>query len=497
MARLPATLRGFGLSGFLVALGGLVLAGAIVAGILYGLRTTDRLEHTLWETWATQAATNDQGLTLANLLTRKDKEGARQLLGELGRGFENGDKHALLTRLRSLRLERLGDPEDGAEEDLEFASWPDSSEEPAASDPAEYTRRAVPLRDGEDGPIVGQLWIEYRFGHSAHPIERWKGQAQRFAIGFILVPVLLSTALIALGLVLGLQRARARARLEQLRGQQLLIDFGNQMCHELRNALYVFDNEVGNVHLIVDKVEKLLACWNEALESAGARLRLEPADVERLKGLVRKTLQRERLDPERDLPETCRHATVAFDHLKRFSSYIRLTVEELDRAFVGGERELTLQRVSARAAWTQARELLSVRLHNAGAEVREEPGAGDDHFLGDPRALLHIFINLVKNAVDAFEGVDERRELVFRTSVTAGQVECSVWNSGPAIAPEHLPRIFEKGFTTRKGSGRGTGLALVRQLVQRMNGTIEVASGEGKWTVFRLRFPAAAAPKES
>jgi signal transduction histidine kinase len=494
MARLPATLRGLGLSGFLVALGGLVLAGAIVAGILYGLRTTDRLEHTLWETWATKAATNDQGLTLANLLTDEDREGARQLLGELGRGFDNGDKHALSTKLRSLRLERLGDRKDGAEEDLEFAKWP---KEPGPSDPAEYTWRAVPLRDGEDGPIVGQLWIEYRFGHAAHPIDQWKNQAQRFAIGFILGPVLLSIALIALGLVLGLQRARARARLEQLRGQQLLLDFGEQMCHELRNALYVFDNEVGNVHLIVDKVEKLLACWNEALESAGARLRLEPADVERLKGLVRKTLQRERLDPERDLPETCRHATVAYDHLKRFSAYIRLTVEELDRAFVGGERELPLQRVSARAAWAQARELLSVRLDNAGAEVREEPGAGDDHFLGDPRSLLHIFINLVKNAVDAFEGIDEPRQLVFRTSVAAGQVECSVWNSGPAISPKHLPRIFEKGFTTRKGSGRGTGLALVRQLVQRMNGTIEVASGEGEGTVFRLRFPAAAAPKES
>jgi signal transduction histidine kinase len=495
MARLLATLRGFGLSGFLVALGGLVLAGAIIAGILNGLPTTDRLEHALWKTWATRAAMEDQDLTLADLLDRDDRVGAEQLLGELGRGFDKGYKHAIHTQLRGLRLERFVDGEFA-----KFAKWnpPDPSGSAPASDPTEYeyTKRVVALQDG-DGKIVGQLWIEYRFGHTAHPIEEWKNQFQRFAIGLILGPVLLSTALIALGLVLGLQRARARARLEQLRGQQLLLDFGEQMCHELRNALYVFDNEVGNVHLIVDKVEKLLACWNEALESAGARLRLEPANVERLKALVRKTLQRERLDPDRDLRETCRHATVAFDHLKRFSSYIRLTVEELDRAFVGGERELALQRISARATWAQARELVSVRLHNAGVEVRELPGTGDDHFLGDPRALLHIFINLVKNAVDAFEGVDEPREVLFRTSVTAGQVECSVWNSGPAIAPEHLPRIFEKGFTTRKGSGRGTGLALVRQLVQRMNGTIEVASGEGEGTIFRLRFPAAAAPEES
>ena len=66
-----------------------------------------------------------------------------------------------------------------------------------------------------------------------------------------------------------------------------------------------------------------------------------------------------------------------------------------------------------------------------------------------------------------------------------------VIDDGPGIAPEIRSRIFDPFFTTKPvGAGTGLGLDIVRRLVQRHNGEIDVDSQPGH-TEFRVRLPIA------
>jgi two-component system sensor histidine kinase FlrB len=69
-----------------------------------------------------------------------------------------------------------------------------------------------------------------------------------------------------------------------------------------------------------------------------------------------------------------------------------------------------------------------------------------------------------------------------------GGVEIVVRDTGPGIAPEDLPRIFDAGFSTRAGSS-GLGLAVCRRILEQHAGSIAVESRPGHGATFRLRLP--------
>jgi K+-sensing histidine kinase KdpD len=70
----------------------------------------------------------------------------------------------------------------------------------------------------------------------------------------------------------------------------------------------------------------------------------------------------------------------------------------------------------------------------------------------------------------------------------SGGVEIVVRDTGPGIAPDDLPRIFEAGFSTRPGSS-GLGLAVCRRIFEQHGGSILVESRPGHGATFRLRLP--------
>jgi signal transduction histidine kinase len=63
-------------------------------------------------------------------------------------------------------------------------------------------------------------------------------------------------------------------------------------------------------------------------------------------------------------------------------------------------------------------------------------------------------------------------------------------DSGPGIAPDHLPRIFDLYFTT-KTDGTGVGLAVTHQIVEAHGGTIEVDTALGRGTRMIVTLPPA------
>ncbi|MGN1134780.1 MAG: sensor histidine kinase, partial [Oscillospiraceae bacterium] len=100
--------------------------------------------------------------------------------------------------------------------------------------------------------------------------------------------------------------------------------------------------------------------------------------------------------------------------------------------------------------------------------------------------LITIIGNLTENAMDS---LNEKNELPKELSVgiytKPHAMIITVDDTGNGISDENTERVFEYGFST-KGDGRGTGLALVRQLVAKHNGTITVDSEPGTGTSFTV-----------
>ncbi|MGH6928126.1 MAG: ATP-binding protein, partial [Dongiaceae bacterium] len=78
------------------------------------------------------------------------------------------------------------------------------------------------------------------------------------------------------------------------------------------------------------------------------------------------------------------------------------------------------------------------------------------------------------------------RRVTVGTALASDAVTLSIADSGPGIAPEVLPRIFEPLFTT-KSFGVGLGLPLVRQIIEQHGGTVEVETPADGGTRFVIR----------
>jgi len=109
--------------------------------------------------------------------------------------------------------------------------------------------------------------------------------------------------------------------------------------------------------------------------------------------------------------------------------------------------------------------------------------------VADRHRLEQVVLNLVLNAVRAMPG-GGWIELGGRKVQDGRAVELSVADTGPGISPEHLPSIFEPGFSTRAGSP-GLGLAVCRKIIEQHGGTITAASRPGLGARFTLTFPLA------
>jgi signal transduction histidine kinase len=116
---------------------------------------------------------------------------------------------------------------------------------------------------------------------------------------------------------------------------------------------------------------------------------------------------------------------------------------------------------------------------------------------GDAGALRRLFLNLVSNAVKFTER--GAVTLTARRVEEPGEeprprVEVRVADTGIGIAPEDLPRVFDRFYradAARGAGGTGLGLAIARMIAERHRGTISVESTPGAGSVFTVRLPVA------
>jgi len=232
-----------------------------------------------------------------------------------------------------------------------------------------------------------------------------------------------------------------RARLDAMRR-----DFVANASHELKTP-------VAGIQLLAESAET--AASDGDIETSLMFSRQIEAEAARLKRLVGDLLDLSRLDTAPD-PGTVTNVRTA-----------------VENAIVGHRS------AAFRAGLTLDADLSAVRDVDVFAAA-------------DPTDIAVALDNLVDNAL-AYT-VEGAVRVIVRADTS--MVTIAVKDTGPGIAPEHLPRIFERFYRvdrarSRDSGGTGLGLALVRHVAERSGGTVSVESQPGSGTTFTLRFPRA------
>jgi signal transduction histidine kinase/DNA-binding response OmpR family regulator len=112
---------------------------------------------------------------------------------------------------------------------------------------------------------------------------------------------------------------------------------------------------------------------------------------------------------------------------------------------------------------------------------------------GDRAQLDRVFINLIKNAMEAMDGVEDKRLFVWgREADEPGFVVVDVTDSGHGIPPEITDKIWMAFYTTKGDrGGTGLGLAACAQIIGQSGGKITVDSEVGVGTTFSVLLPLA------
>jgi len=111
---------------------------------------------------------------------------------------------------------------------------------------------------------------------------------------------------------------------------------------------------------------------------------------------------------------------------------------------------------------------------------------------GDAKQLEIVFVNLIKNAVEAMGNNVSHglaRELVLSGREESDWIIASVKDSGPGIKRADFGHLFEAYFTTKGSEGTGMGLFLSHQVIKAHGGAIDCKSEEGQGTEFIIRLP--------
>ena len=117
---------------------------------------------------------------------------------------------------------------------------------------------------------------------------------------------------------------------------------------------------------------------------------------------------------------------------------------------------------------------------------------------GDASRLQQVVVNLLSNAI-AFTPENGRVDVSIKRA--GPNLELAVEDTGEGISPDFLPRVFDRfrqadGATSRRHTGLGLGLAIVRQLVELHGGTVQAeSSGPGKGATFTVCLPILTSPR--
>lgn len=187
--------------------------------------------------------------------------------------------------------------------------------------------------------------------------------------------------------------------------------------------------------------------------------------------------------PVREIVRLAKQSENPQKHLEMIESYVSRTIETLQR--------LRTPLISRQLQATDLLEVISSAKEQIPIpdDIRTEVDVPEQArmVIGNPEALLDVFVNLMLNAVQAMEsgGV-----LVVKSKVVENEwIEVRVMDTGCGIPVKQQARLFEPFFTTKEG-GQGLGLWLSRELIKRLGGELVLEKSKpGEGTTFVIRLP--------
>ncbi|MEA3534564.1 sensor histidine kinase [Rhizobium sp. CC-YZS058] len=188
----------------------------------------------------------------------------------------------------------------------------------------------------------------------------------------------------------------------------------------------------------------------------------------------------------------------ATDNLRRISSLIdrMASLSRHLRNFARKPNE-KLGAVALDEVVGDAMDILSVRLAAADAMLVVDLGTPAPVVRAGLVRLQQVLVNIVSNAADAVEGLDDRRILLSATQ-RADRVILEIRDQGPGVPAAIAERIFDPFFTTKGvGKGLGLGLSISYNIVRDFGGNLSVANDPQGGAVFRIELDAAEAVAEA
>ncbi|MFO0908990.1 MAG: ATP-binding protein [Isosphaeraceae bacterium] len=163
---------------------------------------------------------------------------------------------------------------------------------------------------------------------------------------------------------------------------------------------------------------------------------------------------------------------------------------DLTRIEQGGIR-LDIEAVAPGELIEEAASRFESRATDAGIRLDRSIGLGLPPALVDRERISHVFDNLLSNAL---AHTDRGGTVEISAEREGSHIRFSVRDSGEGIAPDHIPRLFDRfyrvpGQSTRRGAGLG--LTITREIVLAHGGRIEASSQKGLGSTFRFTLPVA------
>ncbi len=335
---------------------------------------------------------------------------------------------------------------------------------------------AVQMKDAR-GTTIGYLWAEGGLGGNPASGQRLVQRLNDISLlagGIALALAVILALLVGSGLAKPLQQLEQAAR--RMAGGDLSQRVPVTGNDELATLGHSFNHMAAS------------------LQDSEARRQAMTADIaHELRTPL--AVQRAQLEAMQDgiYPMSVENIQVALDQ----NATLSRLVEDLRTLALADARELKLEHIAVDLQQLAGDVLTrfqpaalerSIRLTLYPADAGKCP-----RVMGDPLRIEQILNNVLANAL---RYTPENGHIELSIECKGWFQQLSVHDSGPGIAPEVLPHLFERFYRadrarSREQGGTGLGLAIARQLAELMGGTLTAANHEQGGAVFDLRLPSA------
>lgn len=322
--------------------------------------------------------------------------------------------------------------------------------------------------------------FELSVGLSRHGVERALGHLRLYLSVFIPAVVLLTAAAVRSGV------GRLLRPIEDVRRSAERISRENV---SERLPLDALDGEflalARTFNEMLDRIERAMQDLRSFAADAAHELR---TPIATLRAEIETAARQERSRDEHE-----RILDSLGEEVSRMGRIVEdlLTLARLDLR----QHALRKEAVALRPLLEETRELWEEPAEARGIAIDVQ---GEDvEIQADTVALRRVFSNLVQNALQYGREGDR---VVLKVGRRGDRAQVRVEDSGPGIAPEHLPRLFRRFYRadparSRNTGGAGLGLAICKSFVEAHEGFISVDSDLGGGTVFTIDLPARPRPE--